>query len=99
MLDPVAHRGDFQDLLLLLDLEVQVGGHGVNQTSHILYTGQGADRLRRYLLAQIDELLELAHQGARQYLGLRSEERRVGKECRSPWSPSQEVDAGSVRYA
>ncbi len=70
MLDPVAHRGDFQDLLLLLDLEVQVGSHGVNQSSHVLYTGQGADRLRRYLLAQIDELLELAHQGARQYLGL-----------------------------
>src|SRR5690606_24298228 len=64
------YRQDFQDGLLLLDLEVELRRHGVDQTPGIFDAGQGADRFGRNLLAEIDELLELAHQAAHQHLGL-----------------------------
>ena len=57
----------------------------VNDSGEII---SGRERIRRFLVANVGEIVEgetLAVVGA---IGERSEERRVGKECRSRWSPS-----------
>ena len=67
MLDALAYRCDLQDLLLLLHLQLEMGSHAVDQAAWVLNAGERCHGLRRHLLAQIDELLELAHQGAYQH--------------------------------
>ena len=60
-------------------------GHGRSQMPA---AGYRPDDLRRDLLGLLDQLqIRRAHFLAHSYGGVRSEERRVGKECRSRWSP------------
>ena len=69
-IDTVADALHLQHFLLLLELERQVGGDGVGQTAGILDAGDRRQNLRRNLLVQLDELVELGDHGAAHRLDL-----------------------------
>ena len=61
------HHLHFQYLLFVLDLETEMRGDGIGQTSRIVDTGQGREYLRWDLHVQFDVLIEFGqhrtHQG------------------------------------
>ena len=61
---------DFEDVLLLLDLQRHVGGHGVDQAAWLINAVEGRQDFSRNFLAQLDILLELREQAAHEHLGL-----------------------------
>ncbi|VTQ30320.1 Uncharacterised protein [Pseudomonas aeruginosa] len=70
MLDPRRQVGDLQDVLLLLDLQRHVRGHGIDQPARLVDAVQRGKHLGGDFLAQLDVLLELAQQAASEDLGL-----------------------------
>ncbi len=75
MLDACRQIGDFEDFLLLLDLQRHMGGHGIHQPRRLLDAGQRCQHLGRHLLAQLHVLLELAEQAASEHFRLARIER------------------------
>ena len=71
------------------ELEHRLGVSLVERTRHFVHVtpvGKAVADRARGVLREVEDLCELARTcGAS--LGGRSEERRVGKECRSRWSP------------
>ena len=70
MFKPLAHAEYLQYFLFLLQLERQMGGNGIGQTSGIIDACQRCQYLRRYLLVELHVLVELRNQHAAHRLGL-----------------------------
>ncbi len=62
MLETFTDRDDFEDLLLLVQLEGHVRSDGVGQPPRLVDTGQGRQDLRRHLAVQLDIVFELGNQ-------------------------------------
>ena len=60
------HVGDFQNLLALLQLELQVGGNGVHQAAVVGDAVNGAGYFAGDFLVELDELVELRQKRAAQ---------------------------------
>src|SRR5687767_15790854 len=60
--------------------------HDVRPTDRVLVENEDALRLQRVLFESLGEQVRIPWLGPAKH---RSEERRVGKECRSRWSPYQ----------
>jgi hypothetical protein len=70
LLEPLAGREGFEQLLALLEFETQVAGDRVGQAAGVLDGGDGIERLRRHLLVELDEALEGRVDGADERLHL-----------------------------
>ena len=66
MFNTLTHVHHFQHVLLLFQLELQVGGNGVSQAADFVDGRNGTGNFRRHLLGEFDVILELTLQGARQ---------------------------------
>ena len=69
MLQTFAHAKDLQHFLLLLQLERQMRGNGIGQTTRIIDAGQRSQDFRRDLFVEFDVLIELCDQRAAHRLG------------------------------
>jgi hypothetical protein len=69
---------DFQHLLLVFELEVQMRGNGVGQTSRRVHAGQRRQQLGRHLLVELDVLLEGRDRGAHHRIDLAAGLRLIG---------------------
>ncbi|MNF48028.1 hypothetical protein D3C84_292480 [compost metagenome] len=67
-LDALGHRGDFQHLLLVFELERHVGSHGVSQSRRIVDRRNRGQHLGRDLLVELDVAFKLADGGAHQHI-------------------------------
>ncbi len=89
-LQPLAQRADLQELLLVGDLEGQMGRDGVGELARLLDLAERDQHLGRHLLVELHVLLELLHDRAgerldlarigdrlAQHLGLDLEEARI----------------------
>ena len=72
------------DLIDAMKIYLPKGNNLANALMDILYLGKEATyrRLRGEVPFTFAEVATIS-----QHMGIRSEERRVGKECRSRWSP------------
>ena len=70
LLEARAHVLRFQDLLLFGKLERHVRGDGVGEAPGLLDAGERGQDLRRHLLVELDVLLEVRHDRARQHVHL-----------------------------
>ena len=66
MFNTLAHVHHFQHVLLLFQLELQVGGNGVSQAADFVDGRNGTGNFRRHFLGKFDVIFELPLQGARQ---------------------------------
>ncbi len=73
MFKALAHIEYLQHFLFLFQLQGQVCGDGIGQTAGIVDAGQRSQYLRRYLLVQLDVLIELVDQRTAHRLGLVSD--------------------------
>ncbi|MCY1404163.1 hypothetical protein D9M71_193650 [compost metagenome] len=70
MLDALGKFGQFEDFLLLLDLQCHVSGHGVHQAARLIDAVQRRKNFGGHFLAQLYVLFELAEQATNKYFGL-----------------------------
>ena len=84
------HRDDDDDVSSRIDTTVALSSSGVVELSlisgEIKVTSWNRDQVRIHATSD-GGLLQFDASGSRVSLSVRSEERRVGKECRSRWSP------------
>ena len=93
-LQALGQRVGLEQLLLVRDLEREMGGHGVRELARIVDLAQRDQDLGRHLLVELHVLLELGDHGARQrlelarvggdvgqHLGVRLEELRIVDEA------------------
>ncbi|MCY1413172.1 hypothetical protein D9M71_285980 [compost metagenome] len=64
VLDPCRQVDDFQDFLLLLDLQRHMRGHGIDQAARLINAVERRQDFSRDFLAQLDILFELREQAA-----------------------------------
>ena len=70
VLDPGRQIDDFEDFLLLLDLQGHVRGHGVDQAAWLVDAVERRQDFSRDFLAQLHILFELRQQAAHEHFGL-----------------------------
>ena len=73
----IIHDGDHYHYKLIQELNC----------SEELYKANTKDKLYIEKMSLINNMCSWLKRYLRRFLGIRSEERRVGKECRSRWSP------------
>ena|SRR2546425_3233812 len=88
LLPPTQAQADYRVRIFTLDREMPFAGHPTLGSCHAWLSQHGAPRNAGHIVQECGAgLVQIRQEHGRLAFAARSEERRVGKECRSRWSP------------